>query len=181
MTDSTESKIGVLLMRSLLTAAALALVSSSALANVTLQVTKMAFEVRIESVTATGAASNGMVEVEATAIASNSCMIPTANEVAVQQTRNADQSEYTLVQIGGDRMCPAVFSPTPYKLKFTVQQGAKVNGLSVDSLGNPQGFTCQKGWINCMPIVSEARAKYCTNEYATWAEKNCGGRPQIAH
>lgn len=47
-------------------------------------------------------------------------------------------------------------------------------------LDNPQNFVCQKGWINCMPIVPEDRVKYCSRAYADWAKKNCGGEPLIA-
>lgn len=46
---------------------------------------------------------------------------------------------------------------------------------------NPQGFVCQKGWINCMPILAPGRAKYCGEEYRQWAIENCGGAPKIAY
>jgi hypothetical protein len=68
-------------------------------------------------------------------------------------------------------------------MTYMVQQDCNTGALKVSVNNNPNAFVCQKNYIDCMPKIGNdvEPNKYCSQEYANWAMKNCGGAPLIAN
>lgn len=77
--------------------------------------------------------------------------------------------------------CVLTQTVTPAKKPSSLADMYVERKHSCTDASNPKNYVCKRGWIDCMPGAASVNdMKYCSQDYANWAKKNCGGAPMIA-